>query len=359
MPKQARAVVATGVDHDLAVDDIDLVDLAGDEVLVRIAATGICHTDLSVANGVIPFGFPVVLGHEAAGVVEEVGPAARRFRPGDRVVVAVTSHCGHCRFCETGYHPLCVDRSGHRERYTWRAAPIYQGFGTGTFTTHTVLREASLAPVPDGVALEVAAVTGCAVATGMGAVLKDAKVRPGSTVAVIGCGGVGTSAVMASLVSGAARVVAVDPNPQRRALAIAAGATDAVEPSLDALRELEENGFDYVFESAGRIDAMALAVAATGFTGTTVLMGLPSPLETLALPVFELINRCKTIVGCNMGRLSPNVDFPAYFRLYLAGRLPLDALVGATVPIEEAARGFQLAHEGSTLRVLLTTGETS
>jgi Zn-dependent alcohol dehydrogenase len=218
-----------------------------------------------------------------------------------------------------------------------------------------VLSETALAPVPAGVPLTVAALTGCSVATGMGAVLHEAQVRPGSTVAVFGCGGVGISVVLAALVSGAARVVAVDPDPDRRKLALQVGATDAVEPEAEVLRELEPAGYDYTFESAGTLPAMELAIAVAAHTGVVTLMGLPSPTARLEVPVFELITSAKKVIGCNMGRMRPHVDFPTYFRLFEQGRLPLDALVGPTFDLEDAAAAFDVAIAGSIGRVLLTT----
>jgi S-(hydroxymethyl)glutathione dehydrogenase/alcohol dehydrogenase len=356
MPHRARAVVVTAPGAPPVVEDIDLVDLVDDEVLVHIAATGICHTDLSCASGALPTQYPVVLGHEAAGIVAACGPRVTRLAEGDRVVVSVSHHCGHCRYCESGYPPLCVSRFIARPRSSWRDGPLLQAYGTGTFATATVLREGSLAPVPDDIPLTVAAVTGCAVTTGVGAVLNDAWVQAGATVAVFGCGGVGASAVMGARACGAARVVAVDPNPVRRRLALEVGATDACPPDLDALRDLEPAGFDYTFESAGRTDAMELAVAVTGPTGTVTLMGLPAPEARLALPVQAFVNANQRILGVNMGRARPHVDFPTYFRLYSAGRLPLDALVSSTVDLEQAPAAFTSAAEGTALRVLLTTG---
>lgn len=354
MPHPARAVVVTHAGAEPRLEDIELVDPVDDEVLVDIAATGICHTDLSCASGLLGTPYPVVLGHEAAGVVRACGPGADRFSPGDRVVVSVAHHCGHCRYCETGYPPLCLRRFEGRPRYSSRGEGVLQGHGTGTFSTATVLRQGSLAAVPPGVPLAVATVTGCAVVTGFGAVLHDGGVRPGSSVAVFGCGGVGLSAVMGAAVSGATQVVAVDPNPVRRQLALQVGATDAVEPVAGALEALTPDGFDYTFESAGVVAAMELAVACTGPTGVTTLMGLPGPEARLSLPVLAFTNSAKRLVGCNMGRMRPHVDFPTYFRLYESGRLPLDVLVGRTVPLEEAPLGFELAQSGTSARVLLT-----
>lgn len=345
-----RAAVVHAPRAKPVVEDVELVEPINDEVLVRIEAAGICATDLATAAGTLPTPYPVVLGHEGAGTVEAIGPSVSRFAVGDRVVVAIPHHCGHCRFCESGHPPLCVERFSMRPRY---GADVLQGFGTGTFASATVLRERSLAPVPDGVPPAVAAVVGCAVATGFGAVVNDAAVRPGATVAVLGCGAVGMSTVITAVASGATRVVAVDPQPDRRRLALTVGATDAVEPSAVALRDLAPAGFDVVFEASGRIDAMQLAVAATGASGTVVLLGLPSADTRLALPVLDFIGGAKRLVGSNMGRLRPAVDFPAIFALYLAGKLPLDALIGAKVRLDDAAEAFDLAARGAAIRVVL------
>lgn len=350
----SRAVVLREPGQPPVVEDIEVAALAPDEVLLRVAASGICHTDLSAANGVLPIRLPVVLGHEAAGTVEAVGSAVRRWRPGDRAVVSVVHHCGHCVRCEAGYPPLCLHRGEVRERYAQGGEIIEQAYGTGTFAERIAVGERSLVRVPEGVPLEVAAVTGCAVVTGMGAVLTVARTRPGSTVAVIGCGGVGMAAVMAARLAGAERVVAVDPNPQRRAVALQVGADDAVPPDRDALLELQPSGYDYAFESAGRVEAMSLALAVIGAAGTTVLMGLPAPETTLPVPVLNFLYAEKRLLACNMGRLRPNLDFDRWFRLYLRGRLPLDALVSARLPLAEAAAAFASAERGEGVRTVLT-----
>lgn len=351
----ARAAVVRTAGAPPVMEDIELPDPRADDVLVRVGASGICHTDLSCAAGRLGMPFPAVLGHEGAGVVEACGPDVTRFAPGDRVVVSVASHCGRCRYCERGYPPLCVDRFSGVAQYSVRGEHVLQGYGTATFASKTLVRERSLAPVPEAVPLTVAAVTGCAVVTGFGAVVNDARVRPGSTVAVFGCGGVGASAIMGARISGAYRVVAVDPDPRRRLLALEVGANEAVEPDAAVLRELEPEGFDYTVEATGRVEAMELAVAVARPTGVITLTGLPSGEARLALPILEFTNTAKTLIGCNMGRMRPHVDFPAYFALYSSGRLPLDALIAAQLPLEEVARAFELARSGAGARVLLTT----
>jgi alcohol dehydrogenase len=353
----SHAVVLESPGAEPVLRRVEWDNLVDDEVLIRVAATGICHTDLSCASGVLPSAFPLVLGHEAAGVVVEVGPTVTRFEPGDRVVVSVAHHCGHCRYCESGKPALCLYRGASRQRLTLDGQLLFQGFGTGTFAEHTVLREISLVAVPASVPLEVAAVTGCAVVTGLGAVLNDAQVSAGATVAVFGCGGVGLSAVMGARLVGAARIIAVDPDERRRALALQVGATDAAPPDLEALRTLEPDGVDYGLEASGNPQAMVLALDFAASMGTVVLVGLPSGEVSLPVPVTRFAGLNQRLVGCNMGGLRPNIDFPRYFRLYADGRLPLDMLTSTKVPIEEAARGFALARDGQSPRVLLTTDD--
>lgn len=353
-PFSTRAIVLRRQGEPPGVEEIELAALEPGEVLLRVAATGLCHTDLSAASGLLPIPVPVVLGHEAAGVVEAVGAAVRRVRPGDRAVVSVVNHCGHCARCESGHPPLCAHRNDYRRRYAQNGENIDQAYGTGTFAERIVVGEESLVAVPDGVPLDVAAVTGCAVVTGMGAVLTVARLRPGSTVAVMGCGGVGMAAVMAARLAGAERIVAVDPNPQRRQLALEAGADDAVTADAGAVLALQPQGYDYAFESAGRVEAMSLAVAVTGAMGTTVLMGLPAPETELPVPVLDFLFAEKRLLACNMGRLRPNVDFDRYFRLYLRGRLPLDRLVTARMPLDDAAEAFARAERGEGVRTVVT-----
>ena len=356
MSDEVRAAIVEAAGAPPIFARLQLPDLVGDEVRVRIGAAGICHTDLSVASGLLQGAYPVVLGHEGAGTVESVGPEATRFRPGDRVVVSVASHCGHCPNCEAGCPPLCVERGRGRDRFFRDGAVVWQGYGVGTFSEVTIVRERSLVAVPDGVPMEVAALAGCAAVTGLGAALNIAQVKPGSTVLVIGCGGVGLCAVMGAVLAGAERVVAVDPRPDRRAAALELGATDGCEASEEALRALAPAGFDYVFEAGGRQETVDLSVAMAGPMGMTLLMGLPASGTMVSAPVLDLANWAKSIVGVNMGSFRPNLDMGRYFRLYLRGKLPLDRLVSARVPLAEAARGFTDATNGSGLRIMLVPG---
>ncbi len=219
-------------------EEIELSDLQYDEVLVRIGVAGICHTDVAWSDGDLFDVFPVVLGHECAGAVEAVGEAVTRVRVGDRVSIALAHHCGHCFFCETGRPMLCTNNGGGLRRLSLNGEPVRQGFGVGGFSELVVVGQASLVLVPRGVPIAVAALVGCATSTGIGAVFNIAKVEYGSRVAVLGAGGVGLNVVMGCVLAGAERIVVVEPNEARRARALQLGATDVVEPTEEALREI-------------------------------------------------------------------------------------------------------------------------
>lgn len=336
------------------VQDIEIADLDPTEVLVRIGVTGICHTDVAWADGELNDEFPVVLGHESAGTVEAVGSSVTRVSPGDRVMLSLTQHCGQCRYCESGRPILCAGKTQARQRLFRGDEPLVQGFGTGGMGEATAVPESGVVRIPNDVPLEVAAVAGCAVATGIGAVMNIAEVHPGSTVAVLGTGGIGASALMGARVSGAGRIVAVDPNRQRRQAAAKFGATDQLEPDEQKIRALEPDGFDYVFECTGKTEAMETAVRLTSIGGTVVLIGAPPPGSTLTIDALEFVKSQSRILACLTGNLRPNIDFPIFFRLYQGGLLDLDALISESVPLDEVERGFDLARRGEGIRTLVT-----
>ena len=350
---QIRAAVVERAGEVPQVQDIELSDVVHDEVLIRISTTGICHTDLAWQSGQLESHFPVVLGHETAGVVEAVGPQCTRFRKGDRVGVALTHHCGHCARCEEGHPILCLEASEARPRHHRDGVVLYQGFGTGGFAEKTVVRERSLVKIPDGMPLEIAALVGCAVSTGIGVIWNIARVEPGTRVAVFGCGGIGASAIMASAVAGAETIVAVDPSDQRRELALGVGATEACEPDLERLLSLAPDGFDYVIECAGREEAMEMALRATRPGGTTAVVGVLSPAAVFGVPGLDFVGKQKRLVGCLTGDVRPHLDWDRYFRLYLRGRLPLDALITHRVSLDEIADGFERAERAEGIRIMV------
>jgi Zn-dependent alcohol dehydrogenase len=339
-----------------ALHHVGLRPLQPDEVLVRTAATGICHSDIGWAEGQVYDRFPVVLGHEVAGTVERLGSAVVGLRDGARVAVSLAHRCGVCRDCEAGHPILCSRRTENLPRISLDGRPVFQGFGAGGFAELVVVRASSLVPVPDGVPWEVAAIAGCALATGMGSVFNLAQVPAGATVAVLGAGAVGLCSVMAAVVAGADRIVVADPHPERRASALAVGATEAVVPEEAALRELVPDGFDHVLESAGVAAAMELAVRVTRRGGTTTLIGVARPGTVLSLDAQDLVTGARRLLGSLNGDVHPTADFDRYFRLYLSGRLPLDALFTSRVGFSDIAAGFEQARTRSSIKTVVGFG---
>ncbi|HMH91311.1 MAG TPA: alcohol dehydrogenase catalytic domain-containing protein [Streptosporangiaceae bacterium] len=357
MSRTVRAAVVSAPGQAPEIRAVELPPLRHDEVRVRLVATGVCHTDVAWADGQFTDRFPVVLGHESAGVVEEVGSAVTAARPGDRVALALAHNCGHCSFCETGQPMLCSRRTEQPQRLTLDGAPVVQGFGTGGFAEQVIVPEASVIPVPEDVPLSVAALVGCATSTGLGAVFNLAAVEYGTKVAILGAGGIGLSVLLGCQVAGAERIVVVDPDARRRERALELGATDAVPPGEPAVRALEPSGFDYVFESAGRAEAMETAVRLARRGGTVTLMGVVPPGTTISLDARAFVPSQIRLLGCLTGNVRPHVDFDRYFRLYRRGLLDLSALVTSTVPLDDIAAGFARSRQGEGIRTLVSLSE--
>lgn len=351
----------------LSVEEVELDGPGPGEVLVRIAAAGLCHSDLSVVNGDRPRPLPMVLGHEAAGVVEEVGAGVTDVAPGDRVVCSYVPSCGTCAACAAGHPVRCADAqaanrearlvTGRRPFRDASGAELHHHLGVSAFSELTVVSPRSLVPVPDEVPLELAAVFGCAVLTGAGAVLNTAAVRPGDSVAVVGLGGVGISAVMAAALAGAHPVVAVDTVESKLASALAVGATHGVlagDDAVEEVRELTGGGVTVAVEAAGHPAALATAYAAAGVGGRVVVAGLPHPRHTVDVPIASLVGEEKSILGSYMGSAVPRRDLPRLFDLYAAGLLPADALVTSrSVPLDDVNAALDRLHSGTEVRQLL------
>jgi len=336
------------------------------EVLVRIEAAGLCHSDLSVIDGNRPRPTPMALGHEAAGVVEEVGAEVRDLSPGDRVVMVFMPSCGHCDPCAEGRPALCEPGgqantrgtllSGDR-RLTMGGAHINHHLGVSAFSTFAVVSRRSVVRIDPEVPARIAALFGCAVLTGVGAVVNTARVRPGTRVAVVGLGGVGLSAVMGAAMAGAERIVAVDPVASKRELALQLGATDAVDPTadraLDQLRSITDGGVDYALEMAGVVPAFEFAYRATRRGGTTVTAGLANPSATFALPPVGLVVEERTVKGSYIGSCVPSRDIPRYVRMMQRGKLPVDRLQTGTLALADINLGFDRLAEGEAVRQIV------
>lgn len=347
-----RAVVWTGA---LEVrDDVEVRDPEPHEVVVRIVNAGLCHSDVSVIDGTIPFPTPVVLGHEGAGVVEVVGSAVRRVKEGDHVVLTTLGNCGQCPACDRGQPTHCRDTMGKLPRPFTLAATgerAFQFANTGVFAERTVVNQTQAIVIDDTVPLTSACLIGCGVVTGVGAVLNRAKVQPGQRVAVIGVGGIGLNVVQGAAIAGAGRIVAVDTNPAKEELARQFGATDFVD-SVDAVRDLEPDGVDFVFECVGHPGLIRAAVDLLDWGGSAVLLGVPK-LGTEASFVVNALYNDKSILGCRYGATRPHHDIPMLVQLYKSGRLKLDEMVTTTYSLEDVQQALDDLHHGKLARGVL------
>ncbi|MCM2505440.1 zinc-dependent alcohol dehydrogenase family protein [Aureimonas altamirensis] len=350
----------------LAIETVELAEPGYGEVLVRVRAAGLCHSDLSVIDGVRPRPTPMVLGHEAAGIVETVGEGVDDLTPGDHVVMVFVPSCGHCSPCAEGRPALCEPGnasngqgtllSGAR-RLRWHGAPVHHHVGVSAFAEHAVLSRRSLVKVDADIPLDIAALFGCAVLTGVGAVINTAGVKAGETVAIIGLGGVGLAALLGAVAAGASRIVALDLSAQKLALAKELGATDTVDAggagAVDEVRTLTGGGVDHAVELAGSARALELAFAVTRRGGSTVTAGLAPPAATMALSPLRLVAEERVLKGSYVGSCIPSRDIPRFVALYRAGRLPVDRLMTSTGTLDDINEGFDALAEGRTVRHIL------
>lgn len=352
----------------LEVIEVDLAPPGRGEVLLRMRAAGLCHSDLSVIDGNRPRPLPMVLGHEGAGVVEELGPGVSDLAVGDHVVTTFVPSCGHCgpcldarpALCEPGFAANSAGTLLEGRRLLRRAdagEPLNHHLGVSAFAEHAVVRRESLVRVDRSLGFEEAAVFGCAVITGTGAVLNTADLPPGRSVAVVGLGGVGLAALLGARLREARRIVAIDLSPAKLALARELGATDtfdAADPAcVDAIREATQGGVEYAFEMAGAVKAMEVAYRITRRGGTTVTAGLSHPQAMLSLAHVGIVAEERTIKGSYLGSCVPSRDIPRYIAWYQEGRLPVDRLLSGTLPLEDINLGFDRLARGEALRQTL------
>ena len=334
-------------------------ELGPGDVRVRIRASGVCHSDLSAMNGVLANRWPFVLGHEGAGDVVQAGPDTGPVRVGDRVTVCWVPPCGHCAFCLRGEGNLCTEvfvPTAQRTNFTLDGAEIYGMCGTGTLAEEVVLPWQCAVPVPADVPYDVAALIGCGVTTGVGAVFNTARVTLGSTVAVIGCGGVGISVVQGARIAGAAEIVAIDPSAEKRDLVGKFGATRAVAPdeARAAMKELTgRQGFDYVFECVGRSALVRQAYDLTRRGGSVVIVGAGSRDDAVQFTMNELFYDSKRILASMYGGGDVRLEYERLIRLWRAGRLDLASMVTARLPLERINEALDLLRTGAAIRTVI------
>jgi alcohol dehydrogenase len=369
---KTRAAVLTEVgasqpyasSRPLVVADVDLHGPGDGELLIRVKAAGVCHSDLSVVDGNRVRPLPMALGHEAAGVVAEVGPGVSDVREGDHVVLVFVPACGSCPYCATGTPALCSAGAAANgagtllrgaRRLRWNGTEIHHHLGVSAFSEYAVVDRVSAVVIPDDVPWDVAALFGCALLTGVGAVCNTVSVRPGESVAVFGLGGVGLSAVMGAAVAGAMPIIAVDPVPAKRDLARALGATAALDPGEVAAAwfDLVPGGVRYAVEAVGNPAVFAAAVASTGRGGTTVAVGLPHPAAELRVPALPIVAEAKTLVGSYMGSAVPRRDIPRLIGLWRAGRLPVERLHTGSLPLDEINEAMDALAGGEVIRQVI------
>lgn len=350
----------------LHLDEVDLDPPGPGEALVRIVAAGLCHSDLSVIEGNRPRPMPMVLGHEAAGVVEECGPGVDDLVPGDHVVCVFVPSCGHCLPCAEGRPALCEPGAaangsgtllGGARRLRRGGEVLHHHLGVSAFAQHATVSRRSLVRIDRALPLEEAALFGCAVLTGVGAVINTARIPAGASVAVVGLGGVGLCSVLGAVAAGAREVVAVDLAPEKLALAQDLGATaafDARDPDVaERIRSATAGGVEFALELAGSIKALELAWAITRRGGTTVSAGLPPPTAALPLPATALVAEERTLKGSYIGTSIPLRDIPRYIELYRRGRLPVDRLLSGRLRPEELNLGFDRLRDGQAVRQVM------
>ena len=346
----------------LSVGDLELGPPGAGEVLVRVAAAGLCHSDLSVIDGSRPRPLPMVLGHEAAGVVVEVGAGVRGLRVDDHVVFAFVPACGGCPPCQSGRPALCepgaaANTAGTllngRRPFRRDGRDLHHHLGVSAFSEYTVVAAESLVPVDRSLPMDRAALFGCALLTGVGAVVNTAQARPGTAAVVFGLGGIGLAAVMGARVAGCHPIVAVDPVVAKHPVARAAGATHTLDggpDAVDAVRDLTHGGADIAIEAVGSAAVLATAYAATRRGGTTVTVGLPDPRQLLSIPAVSLVAEERTLRGSYLGGAVPRRDIPRYVALYQAGLLPADLMLGGRLRLDEINEGFDTLAAAATTR---------
>jgi S-(hydroxymethyl)mycothiol dehydrogenase len=356
MAHEVKGVIASAKGAPVSVTTVIVPDPGPGEALVAIQACGVCHTDLHYREGGIGEDFPYLLGHEAAGIVEAVGPDVTGLSAGDFVILNWRAVCGECRSCLRGRPWYCFNTHNAIQKMTLAdGTPLSPALGIGAFAEKTLVAAGQCTKVNPAIKPEVAGLLGCGVMAGLGAALNTAGVTRGDSVAVIGCGGVGDGAILGARLAGARTIIAVDPDSRKRAWARELGATHSVDPSrtdaVDQIRELTEgNGADVVIEAVGRPETYKQAFYARDLAGTVVLVGVPTPDMQLELPLLDVFGRGGTLKSSWYGDCLPTRDFPMLVDLHMQGRLPLEKFVSETIALDDIEEAFAKMQRGEVLR---------
>ena len=363
---KSRAAVAWEAGKPLQIEEVDVQGPKEGEVLVRVVATGVCHTDAYTLSGADPEGlFPAILGHEGGAIVEEVGPGVSSLKVGDHVIPLYTPECGQCRFCLSGKTNLCQAIRGTQgkgvmpdgtSRFSLNGKPIYHYMGTSTFSEYTVLPEIALAKISEKAPLDKVCLLGCGITTGIGAVLNTAKVEPGSTVAVFGLGGIGLSVVQGAVMAKAERIVVIDINEEKFEMARMLGATDFINPKKydkpiqEVIVDLTNGGVDYSFECIGNVDLMrsALECCHKGW-GESVIIGVAAAGKEISTRPFQLVTG-RVWRGSAFGGVKGRSELPGYVERYMAGEIEIDSMVTHRMGLEDINEAFELMHKGESIR---------
>lgn len=366
---KTRAAVAWEAGKPLSVEEVDLQGPQAGEVLVRVVATGVCHTDAYTLSGDDPEGlFPAILGHEGGAIVEEVGAGVTSLAPGDHVIPLYTPECGECKFCQSGKTNLCQAIRATQgkglmpdgtSRFSSNGKMIHHYMGTSTFSEYTVLPEIALAKINKAAPLDKVCLLGCGITTGIGAVLNTAKVEPGSTVAVFGLGGIGLSVVQGAVMAKASRIIVVDINPAKFEMAKALGATDCVNPKdhsdsiVQVIVDMTDGGVDYSFECIGNVHLMrqALECCHKGW-GESTIIGVAGAGQEISTRPFQLVTG-RVWRGTAFGGVKGRSQLPDYVERYLAGEIKIDEMVTRTMPLDDINEAFHLMHEGKVIRSVI------
>jgi S-(hydroxymethyl)glutathione dehydrogenase/alcohol dehydrogenase len=357
-----KAAVLIQPGSPLEIEELSISNPGPHEVLIRTAACGLCHSDLHFIDGAYPHPLPAVPGHEAAGIVEAVGSEVRTVKVGDAVVTCLSAFCGHCEFCVTGRMSLCLGgetRRGPKDAPRLTRADgsvVNQMLNLSAFAEQMLIHEHACVKIDPEMPLDRAAVIGCAVTTGAGAIFNACKLTPGETVTVVGCGGVGLATINAAKIAGAGRIIAADPIPEKRALALKLGATDVIDATAEGaaaqIIEMTKGGVDHAIEAVGRPASASLAVSVLRRGGTATILGMMPLTEKVGLSAMDLLSG-KKLQGAIMGGNRFPVDIPRLVDFYLRGLLDLDSIIAETIPLSGINDGFEKMKKGDSARSVI------